>query len=195
MSDDGLRYYAGTVKIETERLILREFEIDDWQAVLAYQRDHRYQQFYSFSERTETEAQDFVQKFLSQQSESPRRKYQLAVTIAGTDEVIGTCGIRRKAENDKEADIGFELAPWHWGNGFATEAAQSIVQFGFDELELHKISSKCIAENIASARVLENVGLRREGKLRDDEFFKNRWWDTLLFGILEEEWNGSTVRA
>ena len=86
--------------------------------------------------------------------------------------LIGNCGIRRKPDNDWEADIGFELAPEYWGRGYATEAARAIVDFGFRELELHRISSWCIADNAASARVLERVGLRPEGRLRRNEYFR-----------------------
>lgn len=176
------------MNIETERLLLREFVAEDWQSVLAYQRDRRYLQFYSDADRTEVEAQEFIQMFLFQQAEQPRRKFQLAITIQGDDTVVGTCGIRRKPDNDWEADIGFELAPEHWGHGIATEAAQEIVNYGFSTLKVHRISSWCIADNIASARVLEKVGLHLEGRLREHQYFKNRWWDTLLFGKLRADW-------
>ena len=76
------------------------------------------------------------------------------------------------------------------GKGYATEATRSIVEFGFQELKLHRVSSWCIADNVASARVLEKVGLRQEGRLRENEYFKGRWWDTLLYGLLDSEWRG-----
>ena len=176
------------MRIATDRLVLREFVPDDWPAVLAYQRDPRYLRFYPWTYRTETDVQDFVQMFVDQQAEQPRRKFQLAITLPDDERLIGNCGIRRKPEQDWEADIGYELAPEHWGRGYATEAALAVVSFGFRELELHRISSWCIADNSASARVLEKVGLRPEGRLRENEYFKGRWWDTLLYGVLESEW-------
>jgi RimJ/RimL family protein N-acetyltransferase len=112
----------------------------------------------------------------------------LAVTLLDSGELIGSCGIRRKLDDDWEADIGFELAPWHWGNGYATESARLLVEFGFQELKQHRISSWCIADNTASARVLERVGFRLVGRLRAGDYFKDRWWDTLLFALLEQEW-------
>ncbi len=178
------------MRITTARLILREFLIDDWPDVLAYQRDPRYLRFYPWTDRTEAEARDFVQKFLDQQGKQPRRKFQLAITLPDSDRLIGNCGIRRKSDNDLEADIGYELAPEYWGKGYATEAALAIVEFGFRELKLHRVSSWCIADNAASSRVLERVGLRLEGRLRENEYFKGRWWDTLLYGLLERERNG-----
>lgn len=179
------------MQITTERLSIREFVANDWLAVLAYQRDERYFQFYPQSGRSESEAQDFVEMFLQQQTEKPRRKFQLAITFQGDDQVIGSCGIRRKSENDFEADIGFELAPKLWGQGLATEAAHAMVNYGFTELKLHRISARCIAENTASVRVLEKVGLRPEGQMRDHEHFKDRWWDTLFFGMLVDDWKNT----
>ena len=181
------------MRIVTDRLILREFVPDDWPAVLAYQRDPRYLQFYPWTDRTEAEARDFVQMFLDQQAERPRRKFQFTITFPDDGQVIGNCGIRRKPESDWEADIGYELAPEYWGRGYATEAALAIINFGFRELKLHRISSWCIADNAASVRVLERVGLRVEGRLRENEYFKGRWWDTLLYGLLEGEWSSSST--
>ncbi|OGO50978.1 MAG: GNAT family N-acetyltransferase [Chloroflexi bacterium RBG_16_68_14] len=181
------------MRIATARLILREFAADDWTDVLAYQRDPRYLRFYSWTERTDAEARAFVRKFLDQQADRPRRSFQLAITQADSGRLIGNCGIRRKPENDWEADIGYELAPECWGRGYATEAARAMVDFGFRELELHRISSWCIADNVASARVLERLGLRQEGRLRENEYFKDRWWDTLLYGLLRSQWKPSAA--
>ena len=170
------------MRITTARLALREFLNTDETDILAYQRDPRYLRFYPWTARTEVEVREFLQMFLDQQRELPRRKFQLAITLRESGRLIGSCGIRRKPENDWEADIGYELAPEYWGQGYATEAAQAIVEFGFRELKLHRVSSWCIADNAASARVLERVGLRLEGRLRENEYFKGRWWDTLLYG-------------
>ena len=183
------------MRIVTDRLILREFDGDDWPAVLAYQRDPRYLRFYPWTDRTEAEVRDFVQMFLYQQVERPRRKFQLAITLPDDGQAIGSCGIRRKPENDWEADIGYELAPEYWGRGYATEAALAVVEFGFHELGLHRISSWCIADNTASARVLEKVGMRLEGRSLENEYFKGRWWDTLLYGMLKSEWTTSATNC
>jgi RimJ/RimL family protein N-acetyltransferase len=88
----------------------------------------------------------------------------------------------------QEADIGYEFAPAYWGQGYATEAAQAIMAFGFTELKVHRIWSWCIAENVGSARVMEKLGMRQEGRLRENEWIKGRWWDTLVYGVLDYEW-------
>ena len=178
------------MQLSTQRLILREFVAEDWPAVLAYQQDPRYLRFYPWDARTKADAQAFVEMFLAQQREQPRRRFQLAIALPPDGRLIGNCGIRRKPDNDREADIGYELAPECWGQGYATEAARAMVNFGFRELGLHRISSWCIADNTASARVLERLGFQQEGRLRQNEFFKGRRWDTLLYALLRQEWEG-----
>ena len=174
--------------ITTERLILREFGADDWRAVLDYQRDPLYLRFYPWEDRSEADARAFVEMFREWQSEVPRRRFQLAIILREDGRLIGNCGIRRKPDNDWEADLGYELSPQYWGHGYATEAARAMVDFGFRQLDLQRISSWCIADNVASARVLERLGFVQEGRLRRNEFFKGRWWDTLLYALLAEEW-------
>lgn len=178
------------MELHTDRLLLREFITADWPTVLAYQRDPRYLRYYEWTDRTPDDAQRFVQMFLDQQDEQPRRKFQLAVVLKESGQLIGDCGIRKSSLSAHEADIGYEIAPDHWGHGYATEAARAIVRFGFAELNVHRIWAWCIADNAASARVLEKLGLKFEGRLREKEHFKDRWWDTLLYAILENEWHG-----
>jgi ribosomal-protein-alanine N-acetyltransferase len=174
--------------LTTERLILREFSASDWPAVLAYQSNPLYLRYYEWTSRTPGEVREFVEMVLAQQREAPRCKFQLAVVLKATGQLIGNCGIRMRSADAHQADIGYELDPQHWGQGYATEAARAIVHFGFTRLRLHRISSWCIADNVGSARVLEKLGMRQEGRLRENEYFKGRWWDTLLYAILDHEW-------
>jgi len=98
-----------------------------------------------------------------------------------------------KVADALEGDIGYELSPKYWGYGYATEAARAIVEFGFTQLRLHRIWSWCIAENVGSARVLQKLGMQAEGRKRENEYFKGRWWDTLVFGMLDYEWKSHQV--
>jgi RimJ/RimL family protein N-acetyltransferase len=174
--------------LTTDRLILRDFVEDDWPAMLAYQTDPRYLRFYAWTRRTPQDVQAFVGRFVAQQERDPRLKFQLAIVLPASGHLIGNAGIRIKTAGGHEADIGYELDPQHWGCGYASEAARALVQFGFERLHLHRISAHCLAENTASARVLEKLGMRLEGRLRDSEYFKGRYWDTLHYAILDHEW-------
>jgi [ribosomal protein S5]-alanine N-acetyltransferase len=178
------------MKLETARLILREFVEEDWERVLEYQTDPLYLRYYEWTEkdRTPESVQEFVGWFLDQQGEHPRIKFQLAVTLKSNDLLIGNCGVRMDKANAIEAEIGYELDPKHWNHGYATEAAHAIVDFGFSHFGVHRIWANCVADNLGSAHVLEKLGMKLEGRLREKEFYKGKWWDTLIYGILADEW-------
>ncbi len=173
----------------TARLQLRDFREDDWPAVLAYQSNPLYLRYYAWTGRTPEAVQAFVQRFVDQPSQHPRTRFQLAIVLPATGQLIGNCGIRQEAPGSREAEIGYELDPEYWGRGYATEAAREMLAFGFTELGLHRVSSWCVAVNTASAHVLEKLGLRLEGRVREKEYYKGRWWDILLYGILKQEWD------
>lgn len=176
------------MQLTTDRLILREFQPSDWPAVLAYQSDERYLRYYAWTGRTPEAVQAFVRMFLEQQQAQPRTRFQLAVTLKADGRLIGNCGVRLDAPGSATGNIGYELDPDYWGRGYATEAARAIVHFGFAELRLRRIWAECVAENAASARVLEKLGMRQEGRLREAEYFKGRGWDKLIYGLLDREW-------
>ena len=99
------------MELHTDRLLMREFVPADWHAVLAYQRDPRYLRYSEWRDRLPEDARRFVQMFIEQQQESPRRKFQLALELKASGDLIGNCGIRLRTAGGSEADIGYELAP------------------------------------------------------------------------------------
>lgn len=183
------------MELKTERLILREFVQEDWREVLAYQSDPRYLEYYAWTSRTAEKVQEFVQRQIDNQSQEPRTKFQLAVELVSRGILIGNCGIRKETPVSHQADIGYELAPNYWKQGYATEAARALVDLGFTKLKVHRIWANCVADNIRSRRVLEKLGMRLEGRLRENEYFKGRWWDTLIYAILEDEWRTRQGKA
>ena len=176
--------------IQTARLTLREFVEGDWPAVLAYQSDPRYLRLYAWTGRTEPEVRAFVAGFVASQAVVPRLKYQLAITLRDGGKLVGNCGVRLAEPRGRIGDLGYEISPEHWGLGYATEAAQAMLGFGFGELGLHRVWGECVPENAASRRVMEKLGMRREGRLRHTRWYKGHWWDMLVYGILEGEWQG-----
>lgn len=181
--------------LTTPRLVLREFVEEDWRAVLEYQSDPRYLRYYTWTVRTELDVRSFVQQFIDWQQEEPRWRYQLAIVLQAADRLIGNCGIRLAEAGAKEAELGFEISPAYWSHGYGTEAAQAVVRFGFEELGLHRVWGYCVADNVASWKVMEKLGMRCEGRLRENRWFKGRWWDTMVCAILEDEWRQSEAGA
>jgi ribosomal-protein-alanine N-acetyltransferase len=177
------------MRLETERLILRDFVRDDWQRVSEYQSTPLYLRYNPWIERTPEAVQDFVGWFLDQQLQRPRLKYQLAVLLKSNHRLIGNCGVRMDKVDDIEANIGYEFDPNYWNYGYATEAAHAIVDFGFQHFGVHRIWADCVADNTGSAHVLEKLGMTLEGQLREKEYFKGRYWDALIYAVLEQEWD------
>jgi RimJ/RimL family protein N-acetyltransferase len=89
--------------------------------------------------------------------------------------------------SEERADLGYWIGPSHWGNGYATEAAQALVRFGFEELGLHRIHAHSLTRNAASIRVLEHVGMTREGVRREHVKHRGRFEDIVDYAILREE--------
>jgi [ribosomal protein S5]-alanine N-acetyltransferase len=181
--------------LTTERLILRDFVESDWEAVLAYQQDPLYLRYNEWPSRSAEEVRAFIQIFLDHQKQVPRFKFQFAIILKSTGELIGNCGVRRDSPDTRHADMGYELDPRFWDKGYATEAARAMLDFGFSHMNLKRVSAWCIADNVGSARVLEKLGMSLKSRMREHHYFKGRWWDTLSYAISYEEWKAKMGKS
>ena len=86
------------------------------------------------------------------------------------------------------AEIGYIVHPDHAGHGYATEATRPLLAVAFDALGLHRVIGRVEPRNIASARVLEKLGMRCEAHLVENEFVKDEWQSELVYAILDREW-------
>ncbi|MBJ3792889.1 GNAT family N-acetyltransferase, partial [Bacillus sp. OA1] len=84
-------------------------------------------------------------------------------------------------------EIGWVFNPKYFNKGYASEAAQAILKYGFKEMKLHRIIATCQPENTPSYRVMEKIGMRREGYFKKCIPHGNEWWDEYYYAILEEE--------
>ena len=142
----------------TERLLLREFTKQDVDAVAEFRKDPRYLEYYYRPAYTREECVRFVDKCIAWSKESPRCKFQLAITDRSNGVLLGDCGVRTESIGSRRGDIGYELSPVYWGQGFASEAVRSILQVGFEDLELDEIEARCVVANRRSVRFLHRLG-------------------------------------
>jgi len=171
--------------LRTPRLVLREFDHNDFEAVHAYATDLEVVRYMEWGPNTAAETRNFLTRAQSQASARPRTIYEFAVAEVATDGLVGGIGLHL---NGPQAMLGYCLSRSAWGRGFATEAASLLVAFGFDSLDIHRVWARCDSENAASLRVLEKLRMRREGLLEHDCQIRGEWRDTALFAILESEW-------
>jgi RimJ/RimL family protein N-acetyltransferase len=127
-----------------------------------------------------------------------------AVWIAGEGDGLGVAGVLRDtgelvvdlslwcvSEGHSQGELGFVVHPAHQGRGYATEASRPLLDFAFGAAGLHRVVGRTEARNIASARVLEKLGMRREAHLIENEWVKGEWQSELVYAMLAEEWEKS----
>jgi RimJ/RimL family protein N-acetyltransferase len=169
--------------IETERLLLREFRAEDESAMHAYASDPEVTRFTDWGPNDEVQTSAILNSWLMAQQEWPRDFVPLAIELKSRKIVIGGTGI-----DARTGVFGYVLHRSYWGRGYATEASRALLAFGFEWMGVHRIVARCDVLNTRSARVLEKLGMRREGHFRKDTLKDGRWRDTYLYALLAEEW-------
>jgi RimJ/RimL family protein N-acetyltransferase len=115
----------------------------------------------------------------------------IEVTEGGSTKPIGSCGLHGIDSKDHNATFGIAIGEKdYWSKGYGTEAARLLINYGFQQLNLHRISSSAVAFNERSIRLHKKVGFREEGRLRQAMFKNGQYHDRVEFGILRQEWRG-----
>lgn len=125
--------------------------------------------------------------WLAQQAMQPRPSYIFTIRQQSTNTFLGLIAMKMGKPNYKSAEIWYKVHRDHWGKGYATEALSGLLEFGFVSLQLHRIEAGCAVENVASYRVLEKVGMLREGRTRKLLPIRGEWKDNYFYAILEED--------
>jgi len=173
-------------QLQTERLTLRAHALSDIPALMpligarevaatTLRIPHPY---------TESDAQSFIagmQKDLSGDS-----GLRLGILLRESDTLCGGVGLRIEADH-RRAELGYWIGVPYWGNGYATEAARGVVDYGFGTLGLHRIFASHFANNPASARVLRKIGMRHEGSLRAHVLKWGEFLDLEMYGMVASD--------
>jgi RimJ/RimL family protein N-acetyltransferase len=115
----------------------------------------------------------------------------LGVEVRDGGVLIGEVGLALLSVTHAHCEIGYVFDPGYAGMGYATEASAVMVELAFSVLGAHRVSGRLDARNDASARVLERLGMRREGHLVENEYVKGEWTDEAIFAVLEDEWRAA----
>ena len=166
------------VALETPQLVLRELRDDDVSAVHAYASAAEVVRYLDWGPNAPEDTMRFLAAARAAREAIPRTAYHLAIALKATGRLIGGCRIEIRNAANGAGDLGYVLGRPHWGHGYATEATRALVGFGFESLALHRIWATCDVRNAASARVLEKLGMKREGQLRHDARRKGEWRDS-----------------
>ena len=115
---------------------------------------------------------------------------RLVLERASDGAFLGWCALNGWNPDHRSASLGYCLAQDAWGQGYATEAARALLEWAFEALPLNRVQAEADTRNPASARVLEKLGFRLEGTLREDCIVDGDVSDTHVFGLLRREWQG-----
>ncbi len=176
--------------IKTDRLLLRYFTPDDVADVLEYTNDPewaRYQVNIPPLPYTRKDTEALVAMF-SDPSNWKGILQIFAITFEG--KVIGEVCLNQRDEDGKNerVELTYSLSRRHWGKGMMTEAARAVMNWAFQTYSFNRMFAWCDPRNIGSSRVLEKLGMSREGILRNHIKWNDEFRDALYYGLLREEW-------
>jgi aminoglycoside 6'-N-acetyltransferase len=185
-----MQVISSPFRLETERLILRAFQDADIDAFAAYRSDPQVARYQSWSTPYSREqASAFITEMSIRPPGITGDWFQIALELKSSGELIGDCAFHILVQDSRQAEIGFTLARPFQGQGFAFEAVQRLFVYLFGELGLHRVVATCDIENIASMRLLERLGMRREAHFVENIWFKGSWGSEYMYAILKREWN------
>ncbi|WP_078894028.1 GNAT family N-acetyltransferase [Streptomyces sp. CT34] len=181
--------------LRTERLDLRPVRLDDFAAVHAYQRLPEVCRYLYSSPRDEAASRAWVSDMATRTTlRESGDSLRLAVVVRETGALVGDVSFVYTSRRHRQGRIGYVFHPDHTGHGYATEASRALLKLGFEDLRLHRIQAELDGRNTASARLLERLGMRREGHLRENEFLDGAWSDEVIYAMLAREWRAQRDR-
>jgi RimJ/RimL family protein N-acetyltransferase len=175
--------------LETERLVLRPFEEGDLDAFYKVHSDEEVARYLYKDPHSLEETRELLgRKMAGAQLTAEGQWISAAVIARESGQFVGDVALHWVSEEHKTGELGFIVDPEHQGRGYATEAARAFLAFAFEDMKFHRVIGRAEARNLASARVLEKLGMRFEAHLVENEWVKGEWQSELIYAILEHEW-------
>lgn len=178
------------LQLSAGELLLRPIVESDAEEVFPFFSDPAFPRFMTWAEHKEL---DETRKFL--RDIETRRQAQQSMTWAVTKDgvIVGCIGLldltfQLRALRVNRAELGYWTAPHAQGQGVAYRASAAAMRWAFETLGLHRITVGCVADNLASRKVIERLGFRFVARLEEDCWREERWWDVLRYHLRAEEW-------
>ena len=178
-----------SVKLETERLLLRTVRDEDVRAIYAYRSRAdvgKYQTRY----RRLAEARRLIKRVRGIELNTPDTWHQLAVLEKSGGALIGDLGMHFTGRENRQAEIAYTIAPGYQGKGYATEAVLCMMGFLFGKLRKHRLVATADPRNKSSVKLMERAGMRKEAYFRKSFWTGKAWTDDVVYAMLREEWTG-----
>jgi len=182
--------------IATDRLVLRPFTSDDFDALYAYQSRPDVARWLEWDARSEAEVREALGKKMGSVTILDEGDVlALAMERRDTGELVGDVILHLVSAEHRTGEIGYIVHPDHQGHGFTTEACEELLRIAFEDVGLHRVIGRLEPRNVASARVLQKLGMRREASFVDNEVIKGEWTGEDVYAILDREWRDRADRG
>ena len=173
--------------VSTERLTIRRMATTDVSEFLAYQTHPANQRYQPTEPLSEARALDFLSRMaVTEVGDSGYVAF--AVELKSECRMIGEVSINLLPQPQSKGELGWSFHADYHGHGYATEAAQVLLRYAFQERQLHRVTSVCDTRNVASFRLMERLGMRREGHMQQSQFIEGTWHDEYFYALLRDEW-------
>lgn len=174
--------------IQADRLLLKEISWNDLDQIHKLQSLPEIDRYNTLGiPKSIQDTKNVLRPYIEDQNNIARKQFCWDILIKSGDEFIGIAGMILSADRFRMGEIYYNILPQHWGNGFATEVGQSLITFGFTRLKLHRIEAGVATENSRSIRVLEKIGMTREGTRRKILPIRGEWKDNYHYAIVEDD--------
>jgi RimJ/RimL family protein N-acetyltransferase len=178
------------IVLQTARLRLRMPVLADADAIFAMRSDPVVQRYGSHPPWTDRQtAVDWIER--NARGMAAGQHAQFAIERRDDGAVIGSCVLYALDAQCRRADVGYALALPEWGKGYANEAVSTMLDWGFDRLDLNRVEADIDPRNVPSARALERLGFTREGHLRERWIVDGEVSDSWIYGLLAREWRAA----
>jgi ribosomal-protein-alanine N-acetyltransferase len=184
---DYMLQHKGTVPLESERLRLRRFTMDDAEAMFNnWTSDAEVAKYMRWdAHKNINETKNVLQNRIERYSNLST--YHWAIVLKGTDMPIGNIALISSNEYDMCAEVAYCLGRQYWGKGIATEALITVLKFGLEEVNFNRIEAYHAVNNVASGKVMKNAGMKYEGRMRKKYLSHLGFEDSDLYAILRED--------
>ena len=193
LSNAALLALPRPVRLETERLVLRDALLTDAEAIHRYAGDAEVVRLMIWGPNTVDQTREHLQHRVNHlQVAHDRRDWELLIVEKASGELVGGAGLRIHDSSALSGDLGYVMARAHWGKGIVPEACRKLLELGFGGFGLHRIWASADARNLQSQRVMEKLGMRREAHFVQDQWVKGNFRDTVVYALTEDEyWSGA----
>lgn len=173
-------------ELNTTHLKLREVALADGPALQNFQNSPEQWEQQAIEPEELADCQLRVERYFQHRGEGDQRRlFVFVAELNSTGEIIGNGSLSRS--HPVIANMGFGMSKEHCKKGYATEIANALLKFGFQDLKLHRVEADVAVQNVACARVLKKVGMQHEGTIREGIWAQGKWWTEDKYSVLSSD--------